>query len=128
MTACGLWGRRPAARKGAGAFIGQAGQAVKSGVSHVTSLRGLSLWQRFLVACSKIVAILGYHYGKWTATTKAVATNGKQRASPDRGDLEAAIDAALAGCARFSLLVWLKMHPAAPPCGVGRCTEGSFRD
>lgn len=99
MTCGGLWGRRPDSKgKWAGTYIGEAGHAVRSGISHVIGLRGLSLWQRLLVACLKIVAILGYHYGKWVAAAKSRATTAQQQASPKRHDVEEAVSAALTGC------------------------------
>lgn len=66
MTSSGLW-RRKAPGQAKGSVVVEASAAVRSGIRHVWRLKGLTLLQRFLVACLKIVAILGYHYGKWTA-------------------------------------------------------------
>jgi len=39
--------------------------AVKFAVWHVFRIRGLTVWQRLQLALLKIVAVCGYHYGKY---------------------------------------------------------------
>lgn len=39
--------------------------AVKFAVWHVFQIKGLSIWQRLQLALLKIVAVCGYHYGKY---------------------------------------------------------------
>jgi len=52
----------------AGHVTFEASRAVRAGVMHISSLTGLTIWQRFVVAMLKLIAIAGYHYGKWRAS------------------------------------------------------------
>ena len=101
MTTSGLW-RRKAAGQAKGSVVGEASAAVRSGIRHVWRLRGLSVQQRFLVACLKIVAILGYHYGKWTAAAvQSVAAASPARNGFTQRKQEQAATVAKNGCAHL---------------------------
>lgn len=45
--------------------------ALRSAVRHVFRLQGLSMWRKIQICVVKIVAIVGYHYGKFIALTSA---------------------------------------------------------
>jgi hypothetical protein len=82
-----------------GSVVGEASAAVRSGIQHVWRLRGLTVLQRFLVACLKIVAILGYHYGKWSAAAvQSVASATPARNGFAQRKQEQAATVASNGC------------------------------
>ena len=45
--------------------------AVKFAVWHVLQIKGLTMWQRLKLALLKIVAVCGYHYGKYLSYTES---------------------------------------------------------
>ena len=91
MTGGAPYSRRCSGQHGGRAVVKETAGAVRLGVSHVTALTGLSWWQRFLVACLKVVAILGYHWGKWCASEP----NGRNSQPPSRRGLGALVDTAI---------------------------------
>jgi len=44
--------------------------AVKFAVWHVFRIKGVTLWQRLQLAFLKIVAVCGYHHGKYLSYTE----------------------------------------------------------
>lgn len=92
MTTSGLWRRKPAGQR-KGSVVGEATAAVRSGIRHVWRLKGLTVLQRFLVACLKIVAVIGYHYGKWSAAA-LTATSTTRGGAGQRNQKHAAAVAA----------------------------------
>lgn len=94
MTAAGMWRHKPAGQA-KGSVVGEAWAAVLSGIRHVWRLTGLTVLQRFLVACLKVVAILGYHYGKASAAATPARNGHGQRRQ------EQAAATAMSGCDPF---------------------------
>lgn len=90
MTAAGIWRRKPAEPR-KGSVVGEASAAVRSGIRHVWRLSGLTVLQRLLVAWLKVVAILGYHYGKWTAAGGSAASPARNCNAHRRQEEAAAV-------------------------------------
>lgn len=40
--------------------------ALTTDVAHILGIQGISLWRKFLLCILAIVAVTGYHVGKWT--------------------------------------------------------------
>ena len=55
--------------------------ALKYAVRHVAGLQGLSLWQQLQLILLKLVAIAGYHYGKWQARVTPCSDDRSQENS-----------------------------------------------
>lgn len=70
--------------------------ALRHALWHITSLRGLGWLDRLAVGALKIVAIAGYHYGKWQ--TLGVAPPRRPDGEVSRRGLDPLIQRALKGC------------------------------
>ena len=79
--------------------------AVKFAVWHVFRIKGLTVWQRLQLALLKIVAVCGYHYGKYRSYSEA--PRGSE-AIASREDALRAVHAV-----NGSVLVLPQMHSAA---------------